>query len=85
MSIKINYSFKSGNKIPANLIYFVNEDFSITLEKGFDKDVIKSLEDRGHAINQVDAHYPGAQLIWKGDDCYCAASDHRKDGCAVGF
>ena len=34
MSIKINYSFKSGNKVPANLIYFVDEDFSLKrLEK----------------------------------------------------
>ena len=34
MSIKINYSFKSGNKAPANLIYFVDEDFSLKrLEK----------------------------------------------------
>jgi len=34
MSIKINYSFKSGNKAPTNLIYFVDEDFSLKrLEK----------------------------------------------------
>ena len=34
MSIKINYSFKSGKKVPANLIYFVDEDFSLKrLEK----------------------------------------------------
>jgi len=34
MSIKINYSFKSVNKAPANLIYFVDEDFSLKrLEK----------------------------------------------------
>ena len=34
MSITINYSFKSGNKVPANLIYFVDEDFSLKrLEK----------------------------------------------------
>ena len=34
MSIKINYSFKSRNKVPANLIYFVDEDFGLKrLEK----------------------------------------------------
>jgi len=29
--------------------------------------------------------FGGAQLIHKLDDGYCAASDHRKDGCAIGF
>ena len=29
--------------------------------------------------------FGGAQLIWRAADCYVAGSDHRKDGCAVGF
>jgi len=29
--------------------------------------------------------FGGAQLIWRDGDGYIAGSDHRKDGCAVGF
>ena len=29
--------------------------------------------------------FGGAQLIWRLDDGYCAGSDHRKDGGAVGY
>ena len=29
--------------------------------------------------------YGGAQLVYALDDGYCAASDHRKEGCAVGY
>jgi gamma-glutamyltranspeptidase/glutathione hydrolase len=29
--------------------------------------------------------FGGAQLIHKLDDGYCGASDHRKDGGAIGF
>lgn len=29
--------------------------------------------------------FGGAQLIWRDGDTYIAGSDHRKDGCAVGF
>jgi gamma-glutamyltranspeptidase/glutathione hydrolase len=29
--------------------------------------------------------FGGAQLIHRYDDGYAAASDHRKDGCAIGF
>jgi gamma-glutamyltranspeptidase/glutathione hydrolase len=29
--------------------------------------------------------FGGAQLVYKLDDGYCAGSDHRKDGGAVGF
>jgi gamma-glutamyltranspeptidase/glutathione hydrolase len=29
--------------------------------------------------------FGGAQLIHRLDDGYCGASDHRKDGCAIGF
>ena len=29
--------------------------------------------------------FGGAQLAWRLDDGYCAGSDHRKDGHALGF
>ena len=50
----------------------------------------EGLEDRGHTI--LPTPYPGlhgdfggAQLIYCLDDGYCAASDPRKDGQALGF
>ena len=50
--------------------------------------VKEELARRGHRL--VGADFPmfgfgGAQLIHRLDDGYCAASDHRKDGCAIGF
>jgi gamma-glutamyltranspeptidase/glutathione hydrolase len=63
------------------------EDFSLALEPGFDPEVVKDLEDRGHRILErpPSVLFGGAQLISRLDDGYCAASDHRKDGQAVGF
>jgi gamma-glutamyltranspeptidase/glutathione hydrolase len=42
---------------------------------------------RGHIVrrDQHEATFGGAQLIYKLHDGYCAASDHRKEGLAVGF
>jgi gamma-glutamyltranspeptidase/glutathione hydrolase len=50
--------------------------------------VLEDLTRRGHRIVGADVPmfgFGGAQLIHKLDDGYCAASDHRKDGCAIGF
>ena len=60
----------------------------VTLEKGFSSDVIDELRRRGHDVrigNAID--FGGAQLIYKLEDDagYFAASDHRKDGQAVGY
>ena len=58
----------------------------VALEKGFDSAVIEELSARGHDI-QIDtaSSFGGAQLIYRLDDGYCAGSDHRKDGQAVGY
>jgi gamma-glutamyltranspeptidase/glutathione hydrolase len=66
----------------------VNEDYSVSLEDRIPDSVKEELARRGHRI--VSAEVPmfgfgGAQLIHRLDDGYCAASDHRKDGCAIGF
>lgn len=67
--------------------WHVAADHTVALEKGFDKSVVDELKNRGHTVTtDVPASlFGGAQLIAKMADGYCAASDHRKDGQAVGF
>jgi gamma-glutamyltranspeptidase/glutathione hydrolase len=61
----------------------------VEMEAGYSPDVVAELERRGHQIKIVRppnlGGFGGAQLIYRLDDGYCAASDHRKDGQAVGF
>jgi gamma-glutamyltranspeptidase/glutathione hydrolase len=68
--------------------WIVNEDYTVSVEDGVGAAVKAELVRRGHKI--VSSEVPqfgfgGAQLIHKLDDGYCAASDHRKDGLAIGF
>ena len=65
----------------------VSVEGEVLLEEGFDPAVDSSLASRGHSVQSEAApgHFGGAQYILKVDDGYCAASDHRKDGCAIGF
>jgi gamma-glutamyltranspeptidase/glutathione hydrolase len=64
----------------------VDGGLDVSVEKGFAPDVIDELKQRGHQIKFADAvEFGGAQLIYKLDDGYLAASDHRKDGQAVGY
>jgi gamma-glutamyltranspeptidase/glutathione hydrolase len=68
--------------------WIVNADFSVSLEDAVPSAVRDELARRGHRI--VPAERPlfgfgGAQLIHRLEDGYCGASDHRKDGGAVGF
>ena len=67
--------------------WIVNTDLSIGLEPGFSADLIRELSARGHNIisNESTAQFGGAQLIFCLEDGYCAASDPRKDGQALGF
>jgi gamma-glutamyltranspeptidase / glutathione hydrolase len=67
--------------------WFVSEDFGLALEPGFDPGVTKALRKKGHRLLKglAEAAFGGAQIIMKLDKGYCAASDHRKDGQAVGF
>jgi gamma-glutamyltranspeptidase/glutathione hydrolase len=59
----------------------------VALEKGVDDRVADELKKRGHTVTPSVAPplFGGAQLIARLDDGYCAASDHRKDGHAVGY
>jgi gamma-glutamyltranspeptidase / glutathione hydrolase len=67
--------------------WHVTPDFSVGLERGTAPALAAALEARGHTVHR-DPHesvFGGAQLIYRLDDGYCAASDHRKEGHAVGF
>lgn len=66
----------------------VTPDFAVELEDGFPLSVANDLADRGHAVSiSSDDAFGGAQLIYRlpNGSGYCAASDHRKEGLAVGF
>jgi len=68
--------------------WHVGEDFSLSFEKGISDSVIGDLERRGHRIMPEDPPmglFGGGQIILKQGKGYCAASDPRKDGQAVGF
>jgi len=62
------------------------KDLDLAVEAGVAPDVLDDLIGRGHRISVYEAKYfGGAQLIYRLADGYCAGSDHRKDGQAVGF
>jgi gamma-glutamyltranspeptidase/glutathione hydrolase len=66
----------------------VVQGLDVSLEEGgFKPAVIEALQRRGHRIVTVDDYnqFGSAQLIWKLDGGYFAASDPRRDGQAVGF
>jgi gamma-glutamyltranspeptidase / glutathione hydrolase len=67
--------------------WFVGEDHSLSLEVGVDPGVVDDLRGRGHTIHaeQPPGSFGGAQLIYRLADGYCAGTDWRKDGQAVGF
>jgi gamma-glutamyltranspeptidase/glutathione hydrolase len=64
----------------------VTHGLEVLVERGFAPEVLDALKSRGHDLKFADPEqFGGAQLIYKLDDGYLAASDHRKDGQAVGF
>jgi len=67
--------------------WYLHEDFRLALEAGFPQAVADELARRGHRIDTAEprASFGGAQLVLRLEDGYCAASDHRKDGQAVGY
>ena len=68
--------------------WHVAPDFTVALEEGFSEAVAQDLAERGHSVRIVPDQglFGGAQLICRlPDGGYCAASDHRKEGTAVGF
>lgn len=67
--------------------WYVHEDFRVSLEPGFHPSVAEDLKRRGHVFAEGlrPSGFGGAQLILNLDGGWCAASDSRKDGQAVGF
>jgi gamma-glutamyltranspeptidase/glutathione hydrolase len=67
--------------------WHVDENFEVSVETGVAADTIADLKARGQVIieNAPTHVFGGAQLIHRLKDGYCAASDHRKDGAAVGY
>jgi gamma-glutamyltranspeptidase/glutathione hydrolase len=68
--------------------WIVNHDFTVSVEDSVPAAVKEELVRRGHRVVPSDRPmfgFGGAQLIHRLEDGYCAASDHRKDGGAVGF
>ena len=66
----------------------VTLDGQIALEHAVAPEVAAELARRGHAIRHTERwnmEYGAAQLIYKLDDGYLAASEPRRDGQAVGF
>jgi gamma-glutamyltranspeptidase/glutathione hydrolase len=61
----------------------------VAVETGFAQATLRDLAARGHRLTEHDPQtsplFGGAQLVHRLDDGYLAASDHRKDGQAVGF
>jgi len=68
--------------------WIVNTDMTVSVEDAMPAAVREALAARGHRVVPSDRPqfgFGGAQLIYRLDDGYCAGSDHRKDGCAIGF
>ena len=66
----------------------IDAGLSFGIEQGVSADVISDLKRRGHDVTQADrwsTDFGRAQLIYKMDDGYLAASERRTDGQAVGF
>jgi len=67
----------------------VIDGLAVEIEAGIAPEVLAELERRGHQLKVIQppnlGGFGGAQLIYRLEDGYCAASDHRKDGQAVGF
>ena len=63
------------------------QGMEVSVEGGFPTVTLEQLQRRGHRIVTVEDYnqFGSAQLIWKLDGGYFAASDPRRDGQAVGF
>lgn len=66
--------------------WYVDERWRVHLEPGWPAATADTLRERGHeVVVEKDSHlFGGAQLILATPSGYCAASDHRKEGQAVG-
>ena len=66
----------------------VDAGLKVGIEHGVPADVLDGLRTRGHELAQADrwsTDFGRAQLIYRMDHGYCAASERRTDGQAAGF
>ena len=66
----------------------IDQGLDVNMEPGSTAEVFADLKHRGHIMSQADrwsTDFGRAQLIFKMDDGYFAASERRTDGQAVGF
>ena len=63
------------------------QGMDVSVEGGFASSTLEELKRRGHRIVTIDDYnqFGCAQMIWKLDGGYMAASDPRRDGQAVGY
>jgi gamma-glutamyltranspeptidase / glutathione hydrolase len=67
--------------------WYIDRDSRLSLEPGFGREVREELKRRGHMLTgeAPTSVFGGAQIIYRMPDGYCAASDPRKDGQAIGY
>ena len=67
----------------------VAEGGALLVEEAMPQDVVAGLRNLGHEVVVEEGYanqaFGGAQLIRRREGGYEVGSDHRKDGCAVGF
>jgi len=67
----------------------VMDDGTLAVEEALSSQTTARLRDLGHRVTvepgNANQGFGGAQLVLRRDGFYEAGSDHRKDGCAVGF
>ncbi|MDH3289013.1 MAG: gamma-glutamyltransferase family protein [Betaproteobacteria bacterium] len=66
----------------------VDEGLGVNIEPGFSAAVLEDLRRRGHRLAEADrwsTDFGRAQLIYRMEDGYLAASERRTDGQAVGY
>jgi len=63
----------------------VTDGCRLDCEPHYDASIVADLEGRGHEVSTLERFDAGgAQLVLRTDDGFAAASDLRKDGCAIG-
>ncbi|MFX0543320.1 gamma-glutamyltransferase family protein [Roseovarius sp. S4756] len=62
---------------------------TVAVENAMPEATVEALRAMGHDVvregTAAEFGFGGAQLIWRQGNSYIAGSDHRKDGCAVGY
>lgn len=67
--------------------WYLDQESRLSLETGLGPELREGLKKRGHLLTTAapTSLYGGAQIIYRLSDGFCAGSDPRKDGQAVGF